>query len=90
MKLSDLVGMKIVAVKGFRDKIDKRVKNPQIVPEYILFNDCKTYIELHDQDYYTYHDCSTSAKLIYVIENEEQWSHMVYNDVNYPHANLEI
>ena len=91
MKLSDLVGMKIVAVKGFRiTKIDKRVKHPRIEPEYILFDDCKTYITLESQDYYTFHDCSSTAKEIRIYENEDTWSNMMDNDVNYPHANLEI
>jgi hypothetical protein len=89
-KLSDLVGMKIVAVKGFRDKLDKRVRHPQIEPEYILFEDCKTYITLEEQDYYCYHDCDGSARCIRIYENEDTWSNIMDNDVNYPHANTDI
>ncbi len=88
-KLSDLVGMKIVAVKGFQTK-KQRVKHPQIEPQYILFDDCKTYIELEEQDYYDYHDCSTFARHIQVWINEEQWSNIMDDDVNHPHANADI
>lgn len=90
IKLSDLVGMKIVAVKGWRCGVDKRVKNPRVAPEYILFDDCKTYITLEEQDYHVYHDCNSWARGINIYENEEVWSEMMDNDVNYPHANTDI
>lgn len=89
-KLSDLLGLKIVAVKGFRHKIDKRVKNPQIEPQYILFDDCKTFICLEEQDPYSYHDCSVTARHLWIREDEEQWSNIMDDDVHHPHANTDI
>ncbi len=88
--LFDLVGMKIVAVKGFRSKIDKRIKNPSIEPAYILFDDCKTFISLEELDYFCYHDCSMFARELEVLENEEQWSNIMDDDIHHPHANTDI
>ena len=46
----------------------------------ILFDDGKTYIHLEEQDYYSYHDCSISARLINVVEDQKQWD--IYNEFN--------
>jgi hypothetical protein len=45
----------------------------------ILLNDGKTYIELSEQDYYSYHDCSTSARHIEVKQNEDEWNRYLLN-----------
>lgn len=44
--------------------------------ETILFTDGKTIMELEEQDYYTYHDCSTSAREVEVYENSVMWERL--------------
>ena len=39
---------------------------------YILFNDGKTYIELEEQDYHAYHDCSMNAREIDIMTATEE------------------
>lgn len=81
MHLFDLIGLKIVAAKGYANK-DKRVKIIELV--YILFDDNETYIEFEEQDSYTYRDCSRDARLMCVRKNAKQWSTIMEN---YPDAN---
>jgi hypothetical protein len=73
-----IVGLKVVGVYGYTG--DKR-KN-YIEPQYILFDDGKTYIELEEQDYYTFHDCSGCAREIYIKQDEKFWN-TVFNNVDY-------
>ena len=42
-----LIGKSVVAVKGTRT--DRRIKD--VSPQYIMFNDDETFVELEDQDY---------------------------------------
>lgn len=64
----------LLSIKGLTVHSVKGSSNSKRVPvEYILFNDGQTYIELEEQDYYTYHDCSGSARLIKVIKNKDLW-----------------
>lgn len=74
-----LIGLRVVAVKAFVEKQDKRYKNRSelVEPRFILFSDKKTYIELEEQDYYDYHDCSTSARYINIRQNKEVWRQMM-------------
>lgn len=86
--LLSISGLTILEVRGY--ETDQR-KKKWIEPRYILFDDCKTYIELEDQDYHTYHDYSASAKHINVIESEDMWCVMHDNlDGRYPIANADI
>jgi len=39
----------------------------------ILLNDGETYIQLEEQDYYSYHDCSSSARHIRVLKDKSEW-----------------
>ena len=59
--LGKIIGLSVVAIKG-----EYNAKGKNIEPKYILFSDGKTYLELEEQDYYSYHDCSSSARLIRV------------------------
>lgn len=83
--LFNIIGLKIVAVKAFQT--DKRKKI--LEPEFILFSDKKTFIELEEQDYYTYHDCSSSARMIKVLENKNRWNEIM-NESGYIDAKLKI
>jgi hypothetical protein len=44
MELDKIKGLKVVAIKGFRRKVDKRIKHPKIEPQYILFSENKIII----------------------------------------------
>ena len=87
MEFLKLIGLKVVAVKGFRT--DMRRKK-HFSPQYILFDDGKTYIELEDQDYITYHDCATSAKHISIMQSEASWKIMMEFSDRYPDADTDI
>ena len=78
-----ILGLKVVALKGVVNEYDKRKKNPRIEVRYILFDDGETYIILEEQDYYSYHDCSASARHIQIWKDKLQWEY--YNTL--PDAN---
>jgi len=66
-----LIGLKIIACKKYE-------KNKYAdSPKFIFFNDGKTFIELDDQDYYTYHDCSSSAKEIKIFQDEQTYNNLI-------------
>jgi len=69
MKLFDLIGLKVVAVKGETKRMNTNPKN--IDPEYIFFDDGETFIHIEDQDYHEYHDCDASAKNIQIVKSKE-------------------
>ena len=68
-RIQDLIGLKVHSIRGTKPR--KNAKT--IKPEVILFNDGETYILLEDQDYYTYHDCSYSAKEIQILQHKALW-----------------
>lgn len=71
-----LIGKSVIAVKGFR--ADRRVK--RVDPQYIMFDDHETFIEFENQDYYTYHDCASSAKHISVYRDRDRWERIMNDD----------
>ena len=87
MKLIDIIGLKVVAIKGYRYNTRRK---KSFEPEYILFSDKKTIVELDEQDPYTYHDCSSWAREIKVREDAELWKRIKENDHDYPPADLDI
>jgi len=86
MELNTIIGLKVVAIKGIRTDRKKR----HFYPEYILFDDKKTYITLEDQDYNSFHDCSTVAKEIDVFQDKEYWNLMMTDNNLYPDADMDI
>lgn len=70
-----LVGLKVVAVKG----ISYSLKVKKVEPKYILFSDKKTFIELEEQDYYTSHDCDSSARIISIFQDDGCWERIYKN-----------
>jgi hypothetical protein len=76
--LNRLIGLEVVAVKGFREDARKRVE-----ASYILMSDKETVITLEEQDYHAYHDCSPSARYIQVASNPEFWKQVMNS---YPDA----
>ena len=87
MELEKIIGKKVITIRGFNsDKRRKRCFEPQ----YILFDDGETFIELSDQDYYAYHDCATSAKHISVITDANRWADIYKDKQFYPIADIDI
>ena len=72
--LLNISGLRILDVRGYRpsNKNGKPYKKAYIPVEYIFFEDGETFIKLDEQDY-SYHDCSTSARNISVIKDKEQY-----------------
>jgi hypothetical protein len=89
-KLKEIINKKVVAIKGFRLRKDLRKKNEFFEPVYILLDDRRTLISFDEQDYYTYHDCSTKARHIEVIKNKKLWNEIMIDDEQYPNANIDI
>ena len=74
LKIKDLIGLTIVAVKGYKILNSKRVPS-----EFILFSDGETIMDLEEQDYYTYRDCSSYARVITVSKNKERYDNILAN-----------
>jgi len=89
MKLKKILGLKVVCIRGFESS-GKPKKNKLYQTKHILFNDRKTFIELDEQDYYSFYDCSASARHIIVHQDEKRWKD-IYDDLGcYPEANDDI
>ena len=87
MKLFEIVGLKVVAVKGWRTDMRKKKR---FEPQWILFDDGETYIELEEQDYYSYHDCSSIARELIVLQDKKRWQQMMEDNDHYPFADMKI
>jgi len=77
-EMEKIRGLKVVALKGIPYSL--KVKN--VEPAYILFSDKRTYIKLEEQDYYTNHDCDSSARLISVVQDESFWKIIYKNSAD--------
>lgn len=76
MKWINLVGKTIVAFRGYKVE---RFGKEEVTLSYVLFDDCKTYLQLREQDKYDYHDCCSSARMIDLQQDAKQWAKM-YNE----------
>ncbi len=75
----NLIGLKIISIKSLREgKLCK--------PEYILFDDNKTYMKLEEQDYHFYKSCSEFARCMSIVENKAMWNIIK----NFPDANCNL
>ena len=86
MTYNTLIGLKVLTIRGFNVN-GKPVKKKEYEPVYILFDDSKTYIELREQDYYDYHDCSSSARHISICQDNVRWQQIFIDLKFYPEAN---
>ena len=86
--LTQLVGLKVLSIRGFRPSDNKRKYG--FKPIFILFGDKKTFIELEEQDYYTYHDCSSCVRYITLKVNEERWRQIDDDVKTFPFADEDI
>lgn len=75
-----LIGKNIVAVRGMRST-DKRKKKVPL--EYLLLDDGLTFLQFDEQDPYSYHDCSPSARNISVRKDEQLWEEIRHNESIY-------
>jgi hypothetical protein len=72
-KFSELLDKKIVGFRGFVQK--KMYLKKRYTPlEYILFEGGELLLHLDEQDYYTYHDCSSSARQLNLLRNKVLWN----------------
>ena len=88
-ELHKLIGKKIVAVRGIRNKYADMRNYPKlasITAEYILFDDEETYIDLREQDYHDYHDCSESARYLDIRKDKDTWKRIFSDIENFPEA----
>jgi len=86
--MGKIIGKKVICIKGIRT--DMRTSKKRITPEYILFDDGRTYITLEDQDCYTWHDYDNFAKLIEINVNENRWNTIINDDEHYPPATMDL
>lgn len=82
-ELQKIVGLKIKAVRGGKTRKNQK---KYITAEFICFSDKKTILRLEDQDGYTYHDHSGSAKELRVEENAELWIRIMTHNDDYGNA----
>jgi hypothetical protein len=92
-KLYPFIGLKVIAVRsyvGLTEKGMPRKRLPYCIePEYIMFDDEKTFIELEEQDYYSYHDCSSGAREVRTTQDTARWKRIM-EDAAYADANEEL
>lgn len=89
--MKEIIGKRILTIRGFNtDRKLFKTKKQYFEERYILFDDKKTILELDEQDYYSYHDCSTSARILRVKQDKKEWERIFKDKVNYPVANTEI
>lgn len=82
-----IIGLTVVAVKGWQTG---KKRKSDFEPKFILFSDKATYVELIEQDYHDYHDCSTSARLLRTEKDPIMWKHLFEDDESYPNADTFI
>lgn len=87
MNILDIIGKRILTIRSLNT--DRRKKR-NLMPVYILFDDNETFIELNEQDYFAYHDCSSAAREIQVCKDKRLWK-QIFNNENgyYPEANID-
>jgi hypothetical protein len=66
LKTTDIIGLKVYGLKSLETGKCRGV-------DIILFDDRKTFLKLEEQDYYTFHDCSSSARIIYLNRDPVAW-----------------
>lgn len=74
MKWNELIGKKIVAYRGYKEK---RFGKTTVSLNFILFDDNETYLELREQDQYDYHDCCSSARSLDLRKDAKLWERMM-------------
>ena len=71
MELVELIGLKVFALKG-----EFGEKTKYVFLRYILFSDKKTFLRFEEQDPYSYHDCSRTARNMELHQDVSQWENI--------------
>ena len=85
MELEKICGLKVICIKGRGTEF--RTATEKVQPMYILFSDKRTFIELSEQDYHSYHDSSPIARELSVIQDTILWKE-IYE--KYPDADTDF
>jgi len=85
-EINKIIGKKVLAIRGS----ESTTSGKHVEPRYILFDDGKTYMDLDEQDYYSYHDCATNARILWIYTDESMWNIIHSNIKKYPPANADI
>lgn len=83
MKWVDIIGKKIVALRGFKDNRPRPFGKEYVTLTYILFDDRESFLELKEQDRYEYHDCCDSARILNLRKDAKQWEQMYNQEKNF-------
>ncbi len=75
MLWNELIGKKIVAFRGYKERNRKTAKL-----SFVLFNDKKTYLEFSEQSPYDYHDCDRDARVVDFQVDKTKWKRMFDKD----------
>jgi len=70
--INEIISKRVIAVIGYYDGKSKKPKH--VMPIWIIFDDNETFIELTEQDYRDYHDCSMSARHFNIFKSKERVS----------------
>ena len=87
-QMGTLIGMKVVAIRAF-GKPKRVYRGKYHEPQFIFFDDGETYMEFEEQDYYTYHDCSSSARHIHIWKNKQRYNNLI-NSPDLVDANTDL
>lgn len=93
MDWSKLVGLKVVGFRGVPKQVGRgrpfSASGPvKDVPlSYMLFDDKKTFLEFREQDYYDYHDCNSSARVIHLQVDERLWQ-LLFDKVGFDESTV--
>ena len=69
-QIGALIGKTIYKIVGTK----ARKNSKWVTAEVILFDDRKTFLMLEEQDYRDYHDCSSGAREITVLQCKNLWA----------------
>ena len=76
LTIQDIIGLKVKCIRGHLSRKNQKT----IEPQFILFSDGETFIELEEQDYYAYHDCSAAARELQIKRSANQWNMLMNNE----------
>lgn len=85
-KMQLIMNKKIEKIRGYKTRKNQK----DIEPTFILFNDGETFIDLELQDYFTYHDCDCTARIIKIQKDTGVWHRIAYDDNKFGDANMDI
>lgn len=71
MILADLIDKKVVGLRGY----PKRYGWKKQEVAFILFED-NIYLELDEQDPYSYHDCDQNARVLSLRQDAKRWKEL--------------